>query len=225
MRKLGVIAIMAVGPTGAARADDAVDDATYGRQPEVGPTAAVDMTPVAAVNPCDELHFDFDVTGYTVSCTKLATSSLDATTAAVLYRLRASAGAVRSTRYVVVVTSGDERLASLPLEVYPNSKLGRQWTEPVDQQAKLRRLRVDGKPAIALDLRVINRANVTESSRSDTVGYRSWTRNAYVVCANHDGWRCVGASFGGWFYEPCTATLHDDGVVEHACMHREPVRF
>ena len=225
MRKRVVIAITAVVATGSARADDELDDATYGRQNEVGPTASVAMTPVVATNPCDELRFDFDTTGYTIDCTKLTTSSLDATTAAALYRLRASAGSLRSTRYVVVVTSGDERLASLPLEVYPNSKLGRQWTEPVDQQAKLRRLRIDGRAAIGLDLRVINRANIVESSRADTVGYRSWTRSTYVVCANHDGWRCVGASFGGWFAEPCTATLRDDGVVEHACTHRDPPRF
>jgi len=214
---------------GVARADDDWQMAAYGQDDEVPPSPDTDMASLTATDACDELA-PVDATRdprFVVTCDRLEVARVGSATAR-LYRVAERDRTIRSSdnaTYFIVIDDGGTRRKSIPLAVLPNSKLCGMWTEPIDTDAHLRVLHHMGKPAVALELRVLNRANTVDTAYCKTNGYRTWRRTAFLVCGNGGTWSCSAASFGHWLYPPCIATLHDDGTLDYTCKHDDAFHF
>ena len=183
------------------------------------------MTALSSTDPCPDLQATGDATAGKTTCVKLATLRLQAGTRASLFRVQDAARHPLWTSYYVVVVANGMSWRSEPLFVGPQSKLGGQYSEPVDQDPRLRLISVQDAPAVALELRVRNRANITDPAMGRTVGFRDWKFSGFVVCANRDGWSCVDAGFGAWLDLPCTASLDEHGVLTHRCEQQDVLRF
>jgi hypothetical protein len=220
MRPLGASVICVLGAlAGSARAEQGAD--------ELGPPEAMHELP--ASDPCAALQATAEP-AVRARCDKLATVQLERGTTAILYRVEAVTKAgtratPRSMSFAIVVAAGGKHWLSPALELGYESKLCGRFTEPVDALPKLRVIRVQGAPAVALELRVVNRANTIDTGKCTTNGYRFWTRTAFLVCADHAGWSCLNVGFGGWWTPPCTASLGATGVLAHTCEQRDDLRF
>jgi hypothetical protein len=197
--------------------------APLARADDDGPSPAVAMTSaISPPDPCDairELEPAFPPGRST--CAVVAAARLGHARVH-LYAIADPDLGDELTRRALVIDDAGTRWISPPVDISGNSKLCGAWTTPLRARARLRTLRLDTGAAVALDLRVVNRANIVDPAYCKTAGYQSWTRNVFLVCGPDGGgdWSCSVDDIGSWFGPRCIASLDERGVVTRTCISR-----
>ena len=218
MRTLWLVSTWLVATAAVARAN------AYDADNEISPPIA--MTAITTDGACTTLRHDLDDAN--APCRVIDTARVTSTAIARLVRATRTTDP-QSAAYAIVIEDANERVISQQVVATPNSVTCGRYTQPIASRARLRAITSeDGQPAIALELRVTNRADLIDTGLCTAKSFYTWARTTFVVCGKRDGWTCLVADFGQWrggSEDRCTASLSDRGWITHACESRDPVRF